>query len=199
MIGFINSLLQTHTRLHLYTSSTALFTPLQFAVANALGFPLFPLVVSEKRLSTHYNSFTLHCCTQVFYSSKHSSQFTIQLFIWNYTSRLLIHNCSHGVFFNYISTGTITAHLVLHWTATAYSFKPLELTYWRTPSNCCLVAKAWRHCCRGHATAPLPAPSKVFTAVAWRLVHGWIGSAFLGSLRLCLARYGENTSSSTIA
>jgi hypothetical protein len=32
---------------------------LQFAVPNALGFPLFPLVVSEQRLSTHYNSFTL--------------------------------------------------------------------------------------------------------------------------------------------
>jgi hypothetical protein len=38
----------------------ALFTPLQFAVANALGFPLFPLVVSEQRLSTHNcNSLTL--------------------------------------------------------------------------------------------------------------------------------------------
>jgi hypothetical protein len=36
-------------------------------------------------------------------------------------------------------------------------------------------------------------------SVAWQLVHGWIGSAFLGSLRLCSARRGENTASSTIA
>jgi hypothetical protein len=36
-------------------------------------------------------------------------------------------------------------------------------------------------------------------SVAWQLVHGWIDSAFLGSLRLCSARHGENTASSTIA
>jgi hypothetical protein len=60
---------------------------LQFTVANALGFPLF----STSRLratafNTTYNSFTLQLLhtLKVFYSQKHSLQFTIQ-FLENVT------------------------------------------------------------------------------------------------------------------
>jgi hypothetical protein len=48
--------------------------------------------------------------------------------------------------------------------------------------NCRLVARAWRHCWRGHVTPPVS--SKVFTALP--------GNSFTaGSVRLSSARFGS--------
>jgi hypothetical protein len=63
MIGFITTSV-THALLITVTSKqySAIVDLhfMQLAVANALGFPLFPLVVSEQGLSTHsYNSITV--------------------------------------------------------------------------------------------------------------------------------------------
>jgi hypothetical protein len=91
-------------------------------------------------------------------------------------------------------------------TAIADSYKPLDLTYWENACNCCLVAKAWRHCWRGYVTPPPHASSKVFTAVAWQHevrrcdANSDSFTARLGSARIGYPRHStENTASSTIA
>jgi hypothetical protein len=63
-VGWLDLLTLSYTRTLTYNQLQSVqryswFTLLQFAVANALGFPLFPLVVSKQRLSTHTISFTL--------------------------------------------------------------------------------------------------------------------------------------------
>jgi hypothetical protein len=67
MIGFITLQLHTHSYLQSNTSRTALFTPLQFAVANALGFPLF----STSRLQA--TAFNTQAMTVLHFTVAHKS------------------------------------------------------------------------------------------------------------------------------
>jgi hypothetical protein len=137
-IGFINTSVTLALLITVTSKQYSAIVDLhQLPLLTHWGFFCFPLVVSEQRLSTHnYNSLTLQLLhtLKVFYSQKHSLQFTIQFFIFANNLR----GCLLPVTVEYCHCIPIprTLYSKCHYnsliTAIEDSYKPLDLTYGRT-------------------------------------------------------------------
>jgi hypothetical protein len=142
---------------------------------------LTPLVVSQQRLSTQLYQFHTSTHTQVFFWQKHYSQVT---------SRTLEH-CNQNCHFIYASSGTGLDWTELLKTATADSYKPLDLTYGK---KLLIVALLLTRdvTAGGHVTPPYSCIIQVFIAVAWQQRGGamWRDEWFIhGSARVGYPRH----------